>query len=610
MALTFMICLPTALKSQFAGRSFEERRNAYIDDQGKYWQPWFPAAMKQAVFAWLEKPELPGNLQKISEEIYYLTTGTGRNGDRTCEGEFWWPWKNCWWTGDQPAPILASRIYYYYQEKKVISDADAQRIRNRLRQDIVTTPGIWCAVPNYQIRYLAVAYLYVTKIEDIGNVQFPESDSYGCPKSFSYQGRTYVNGRSYPARQIYEDYLQMILDQWLERGTTEDNTTSDYYYAQIHSMALLYDFAPSQHIRNKARMFLDWLILNYAIGFSANHAAGGHGRNYTALELSGKDFFPWGLFFNLETSVLNRITQPGTYTDLFVSRYRLPQFLVQLFEDLNGPGATPPDNYYRIIRGHIPALGRPWWHEGTLNTGYRYDYITPNYNLGGTGLGTGWELNIKADTVPFKIWMNHCEAINQEGCNTQPGKGELHFLGTHGYQDRNAIFVAGSVRLHFALGGERWDETIQVANWMFYRKNKVAVAVQIGARSAALEVVTLGVQYANLNDFINAVVSNARLTEGKFTTSDGRTIHKGYVDMGKENHALPFDRLEVWEGNVGQNNEKQIISWQNKILTIYYKNKKQIYDFNRWITTIAEPGHAEDSVAPASPSNVNVKVGS
>ncbi len=607
--------LPPRASGQFLGQTFEDRKQAYINDQGNYWRQWFPAAMKQAVFAWLERPDLGDNRKLISEEIYYITSGTGRNGDRDCTGQFWWPWKNCWWTGDQPAPVVVSRIYYqYYQQKRVISDADAELIRSKLRNDIVETPGIWCAVPNYHIRYLVTAYLYTTRIEDIGEVLFPYPDDYGCPRPFSYNGHSYQNGNLYPASQIYGDLLNYILDEWLQEGTSEDITTSDYYYAQIHSLALLYDFARDPVLKQKAKMFLDWLVFNYAISFSAGHPSGGHGRNYTGLELSGQDFFPWGILFEIDSDLMRKITQRGTYTELYVSNYRVPQLLASFFEKLNGPNASVSDDFYRIIRGSVPALGTPWWHENRFSTGYRYDYITPNYNLGGTGLGTGWELNILSETTPFKLWMNPCEQNDQRGCNTQDGgREELLYLGTHGFQYRNAVFMNSPLRLHYDLGGGSWDETATRDEWQFFREKKVCVAVGITSDAAAVEVATLGVDYSSFAEFQQAILQNARLEPGRYVTSKGVTIAEGFIDFGRDFSSLPFDRLEVWEGHVGKNDEKKVVDWRNNVMTVQGNGQKMAYDFNNWTVLIngsspPPPAPTPDRSAPAAPQNVRVQV--
>ncbi|MDZ7344852.1 MAG: hypothetical protein ONA90_10115, partial [candidate division KSB1 bacterium] len=394
----FAIFLFTMIQNglaQFAGATFEERKRAYINDQGRKWAYAFPAAMKQGLFAWLERPDQGNNRSLISEEIDYLT----RDDDcRARGGNFWWPWKNCWWTGDHPTPLIVSRVLYQYGN--VISDSDKQKIQDQLRI-IAFTPGVWCANYNYHVCYIIPAYLYVHYVENIGMIEFPAPDpQYHCPPSFSYNGNNYVGGKSYPARQIYRDYLYYLLDEWQKKGTREDISTS-YYEIPVMAMALLHDFAPDPELRKRAKMHLDWLIFNYAVGFSAKTPSGGSGRTYTDQHLKGMFWFPWTQFYRFDQQTIDMITEGRVFTDHYVSTYRHPQLLTQIVESINGVNQTEGDDYYRIIRGNIPEAGLTWWDEqvGILPDGYRYAYVTPNYNLGSPGLGSGWELNINAESV-------------------------------------------------------------------------------------------------------------------------------------------------------------------------------------------------------------------
>lgn len=615
----FFVILAADVSAQFTGRTVEERQQAYINDQGNYFRPWFPAAMSHAVFAWLERPDQGNNRALISEEIGYITNFTGRNGEPACTGRFFWPWKNCWWTGDHQSVIIVSRIYYqYYQDKKVLTDADALKCKDKLREAAFTT-GVWCGVANYQMRYLVTAYLYAERVEDIGSVEFPlpSDDRWACPQPFSWEGRSYSGGRRYPAKQIYADYLHHMFDKWLREGTAEDYSPGGYYYAQIHSMALLHDFTRDPVLKRKARMFLDWLLFSYSMSFSANHPGAGHGRTYTRLELSGQVFTPWSVFYNLDRPTIDMITAQGTNVDLYVTRYRHPQVLTAMFESINSPQRTARDNFYRIIRGYVPGHGKPWWLHSSLATSYRYEYVTPHYNLGGTGTGTGWELNIKAANTPFKLFINNCSEGFAPGCNTEGDPGipnrdgghELFYLGVLGYQHRNAMFIDGGGKLHEEIGSGAWDEASTESNWRFYRKGMVAVAVKIEAKSA-LEVCTIGVDYPSYAAFKQAIIGNARLTGSSFTTSKGVEIRAGYVDYAAERRSLPFNRFEVWEGHVGANDERKVVDWRNNVMTISKDGQQLRYNFNNW-TFEGSGGNEElpplDSLAPQPPAGVHIK---
>jgi hypothetical protein len=306
------------------------------------------------------------------------------------------------------------------------------------------------------------------------------------------------------------------------------------------------------------------------VGFSANHPAGGNGRTYSHYEENGNSEFPWVVFFDLYGKP--DIEHRNTYADGYVFKHRFPQFLTNIVEQMwKGEG----DDFYRIIRGKTNLEHPDSEHEGES---YRYAYVTPNYNLGGTGEGTGWELNIKSDSVPFKLFISRCNKPYDPGCNIGAETPYLFFMGYNGNQHRNALFVHSGGTLQQSLSNP-WDEQSAESGWQFFREGKAAVAVQIAKSSSALEVATIGVDYPSFDTFKNAIKTKARLSPNSFTTSKGVAITKGYVDS-----KLPFDRLEVWEGHVGKNDEAKIVDWRNNVMTVSKNGRKCIYDFNTWQT--------------------------
>ncbi|MFQ5584385.1 MAG: hypothetical protein ACE5GL_08135, partial [Calditrichia bacterium] len=547
----------------FPGNTFEQRKQAYINDQGKAWERWYPGAMVHAIWAWLEKPA--GNKARISKEIEYLT------GDNAMG------WKNAWWDGDHRTPIFAIRIYMqYYKQKKVISDADAEKLKEKLNI-IATRSNVWCAVANYHFRYIVTAYLYATLIEDIGDVKFqdPTNEAGACPKTFTYNGRQYIRGQFYDAKKIYRDFLNHKIDQWLKKGDQED--FGGYYYAQVHSMAALADFALDPELKQKGKMLYDFLIFNWAVSFSANHPGGGHGRHYVKNEKPGLQSFPWTIYFNLYGKA--DIGRKWSYADAYVFQHRFPQLFTDIVEMKN-----EGDDFYRIVRGNIPNLSGKNDYS-VLPRAHRYDYITKYYNLGGANFGTGWELNIEAQDVPFKLWINQYE--NEPDPDDQNDQNwpniPLTSLGTFSYQHRNALYYTGGGYLHQWLGDNRWDAQSEESGWNFFRKGKVSVAVKMSVSGpGALEVATIGVDYSSYNDFKTAIKNNADLSGGFFKTSKGFVINKGYVDYGNEFTQLPFDRLEVWEGRVSRNDERKIVDWRNNVMHVAKYGNEVFYNFNTW----------------------------
>ena len=554
----------------FPGATFDERKESYIADQGRKWGA---GDLMKGVWAWLEgerrglpDPMLGGKTRKqlISEAVDFII-GPG------------------WYTGALPGPNSAGRMYYgYYQDPatRIISDADGEKLRQKLNEIGIgpangRIDSSWCAVANWHWPPLVGTYLYNSKVQNLGQLQYPTPDpEYHCPPSFSYNGHSYIGGNYYDAKTLLRDYLEYEMDDMLRNGTEED-LSSAYYWYQVHAIALLYDFAPDASIRQKAKMLMDWLVFHYSVGVSVNHLAGGHGRQYTQFE-RGDDAFPVGILFNLEPDTMTRWS---VVTDLYVSGYRVPQYALDFFESISGSTRNEPDSYYRIIRGRNSSLGN------------RYDYITPLYNLGGTKLGTGWELNVAGGSSgPLKTFYcnnpfappddnNHGEWCNAPcAYRRDDGSCWMWYLlgeGQNGTQYRNALFSAGTPYIHELLYGQNWDESSGESGWQFRRKGNIAVAMQT-SDSGAIEVATLGVDYGDYGSFKNAVKSNALRNSSSFRTSKGTTISDGFVDG-----SLPFDRLEVWEGNVG-GSERKSVDWNNNVMTVSKNGRTCTYDFNSW----------------------------
>lgn len=569
---------PEVAQAFFSGSTFDQRKAAYIADQGNKWGGASASGsdLIRAVWSWLEASN-PGsvvNQSGITNAIDYIV-GPG------------------WYTGALPGANPTARMYYqYYQDStnRVITAADAAKLEYMLNTDIGGGPGngivdsSWCGAANWHWTKLVGAYLANARIQSLGQLQYPQEDpQYHCPPPFSYNGHSYVGGSSYDAVTLLRDYLEFEMDNMLRSGTEEDLSPSGYYSYQIHSIALLVDFAPDQRVKEKAKMLLDWLVFQQSVGYSAGHLAGGHGRHYDRPEWDGKDEFPMGILFNLNP---NNMARWSTSADLYVSTYRPPVFENDFFESINPGARSEPDGYYRIIRGDDQAANNPQSHPER----YRYDYITPLYNLGGTGLGTGWELNVASGgDKPLKVFF--CDGVDMatdKACNSAeayPGSGAnlryLLELGQNGSQHRNALFMSGNnAKIHEVLEGQSWDESSNEGGWEFRRKGNVGVAMRVSG-TGALEIATLGVDYSDYVSFKSAVQSNAVLTSSSFKTSKGVTITSGYVDG-----TLPFNRLEVWEGhgpgNQPATDEIKSVTWSNNVMRVTKNGATCAYDFNAW----------------------------
>lgn len=562
----------------FSGATFEDRRQAYINNQGHYWEnnvpQDYPHYFIQCVWAWLERGTDP---DKVSEEIGFLTYNhpDGQNDNDS------YPYNNYWNAGDQPAKVMALRILLQYRDK--ISESDAQKILNR-ESSMPNKRGAFSGgTPNFAIRSSVAAYLYLAHYGDPDRmVLFPETNDSGWPPEFTYKGHHYVPNTHYPGLQLFYDWLNWYLDHMVSEGTDED--FGSYYHAQTQAVSLLYDFCPEAFLKRKAKMVMDFLLLNAGISFSANQFGGGHGRMYAILEGEGTDYFPWYMYWNFgTTNIVTRYNRP--FTETFVSGYRMPELIEELIE-MKGEG----EDYYRIVRGYNPSLKTT---TSIHSYPYRYVFVTPYYNLGGAGEGSGWELNIKADKVPFKLWIDNEQTVDADGY--------LGSRGKCGAQDKNAMFVRiGNPQLHVLLGQNNWSSQREEGDWQFFRKDSVVVAVNLGSSSAALEVCTIGVDYPTYADFREAIESNARLEVNRFVTSKGREITEEFVHYGDDYNRLPFDRLEAWD-----NEGNKIIDWNNNVMTVEYKGRTLSYNFRSW--RLYEDGNpVMDYDSPAPPTSVSV----
>lgn len=582
--------LPQGLFAYFPGvdsPTFEERRESYLTDDGNSYRQDFPAGMLNAVWAWLENPE--GHAAEISQEIDYLL------GD-TCYGF------NCWWTGNWPQPIWASYIYYkYYQDNKVISDSDAEKIRKKIfgvanmGSNESQSEGFFSdGAANFFYMYQVVAYLYASRVGGLPQAHFNAG-------SFTYDDRSYQAGNYYEAEQLYSDFLSYKMDDLLRNGNKED--FGDYYWFQVQAIIALYDLAPDPIVKAKAKMLSDWLIFNSAVSLSAGHWAGGHGRIYQEFHERGGNYVPFsGVYFSFSQEELEKTG--AFWPHLFISDYRFPDLMTGIVEKINGLNAWETDDYYRIIRGSIPRMGKWGFREGEIN--FRYDYVTPLFNLGGTGIGTGWELNIApyfdlGEKTPFRLWVNHCPEDADRSCfgpQSNWGYFYLGIMGAGGFQNRNSLFISGTHgNLHIQMASSNWwSEQAGSGPWQFFRKGNLMIAINVSSHISAhaLEVAIRGFDYPDFRSFMEAVTSNTKVTWYGFVNSKGVRIFPDeilmsngyprheYVDLGSDFTELPFDRLEVWEGHLNKNDEEKIVDWDSNIMTVRQGDNFCQYDFNTW----------------------------
>ena len=410
----------------------------------------------------------------------------------------------------------------------------------------------------------------------------------------SYSGTTYIPGNYYNALNLLRDWLYHAMDTWTKYGSNE--LDGNYLGCALHSLLALYDFSPQDcpdgiEMRKRAKMTLDLLMLDQFMDFSARHHGGSFGRTYRYNIVHAHNRSLVYPILGIDTGDTN---DDG---DLYVSSYRLPQQLLNLFQ-LH----SKPDAYYHINFEN---------NKDIIRTSGKYTFVNKWFNLGGEGfLGDSWQLSIfTEDGVgrPFRLWKDCLES------SADPS-GDLDNYTTTGidrsYQYKNNLFIkswCSVLHLHVCQNGNTFEigqtnlkkaslynqDYFLNSGWNFFLENKVALAIKIDGKVAALEVVIISNEtaehcYPSFQAFQDAVNQNSILTSTYFKTS--RSIIIGSNQLWE----FPFNRIETID-----NSETYLIRWESG-------NKMKIndltYDFNNW--TISSFG--KDVNPPNSPTNIRI----
>ena len=392
---------------------------------------------------------------------------------------------------------------------------------------------------------------------------------------------------------------------WVLYGNAELDSPN-YTWVFIHTFITLYQFAEDPVMKQRAKMMVDFILLESVLDFSANQWGGAMGRTYESTTRWGVSRFYWDCFWDAI-----RPSHEPVYNILF-SRYRLPDLIYDI-----GDLSDEPDNYFHINKEYNGSI------VYSPGTG-KFNYVTKFYNLGGR-LGSGWQLCVKSEdegpngrSVPFRMWINTKKSGEDV---SHPVEYEAYMLtGEFGYQYRNAIFARGQ-NLHYALGPNEWDQDVTIENWRFFKEGRTMVAVQIryddnDLGAGVMEVAIEGVDYQSFDEFKWAVLGNANLDYIFFTTSRGDVITYDLIQglgdyssivkrVGESEFVpvwdFPFPRIETVDhhGNT-------IVRWEGPTTMVLSKHGQQMtYDFENWtVSTMEAP---PDITPPAAPVGVTVE---
>jgi len=575
------IFLGGQLYGQFDGVTIDDRQRAYIEDDGRYWLQKYGSdkgCWRQCIFAWLENNNHQNDDKIIEETNLLMSTGDPNDS-----------WENGWIVQSHPAQVVLLRILLGYQD--VLNGIDLQ-LANKIRDfysDRIKNQELFHANPNGQVRGNVAMYLFAEHHETDLEVTYPnnwdENDIYPV---FTYEGRRYVNGQKYRALDLCGDWLQWKFDEWTSMFCKNQEFASvNYTRMFVDALALLFDFARDQKMKRKAKMMLDFILLDAVLNYSANHWGGPHKRMYLKSYWDGYDSFYWQFFWGLR--------RPGsdnrTLADVFVTTYR-PSPVI---EDV-GNLTDESNDYFHINRFSNLAFN-------TKDHG-SYCFVTRNYNL---GTGFNWQLNIYSEDgsgaeqgKPFMLWINDKPYSDPNNPFSPPVEtSEYYDGGDGGYQFRNAMLVVpnGKPYLHISIGTNSFHEMSNEDDWQFYREGKVAIAIKMHSTCAALEVTTIGVDYNSYQEFKSSVRNNALLEFNRFTTSKGVVITPDVVDG-----QYPFKRLEA-EDNSGN----KLVQWSNRVMTVRKHGKTIVYDFKNW--QYYEDPTSWDITPPDPPQGVKASSG-
>jgi hypothetical protein len=604
MVLCLLAAAPSVFGQMTQEQVFQAKRSGYLSSDGENLLMYH-----ERVWGWLEKirngtitastpvKDVGGVYRPVGEVISKIIR---------CWGN---PWSSggyptygyAWYFGEWYANLAL--IYMYLEYNSVLTSADRLFIQNTYNSTITSrdfSPGS----ENSRMFDMVGRYLWAQYYPS-ANVTW----SYNPPPTtniyaFSWGGRTYTPGGTYPAHQLATDYIYYFMDRWVSSGNAEFDSPH-YSWCLIYAYWALYDFALDETMKKKARMMLDFMFLESGMDYSANHWGGALGRAYGVTIAGGRTRMYWDFFF--EGAVATGY-EPSY--SVLASDYRLPDVIWDAI-DLN----DEPDNYYHI---NMENNGSIVYCQGTG----KWNYVTKFYNLGGR-VGTGWQLCIKStDTpgsfnhpgTPFIAWIN---TYDSGGGSSTPAQGETYITqGEYGFQYRNALFSWG-YKWHEAIAPNSWDLNQKEGSWQFFMEGRTMVAVIRDSvnKVSGLEVGIQGVDYATWDDFKREIRNKAALAVWSFTTSKGNKISTkvlpGKTDWdavvtrpGDTDYSYvwpyPFQRIQA----VDYRNQV-IVRWEGQKMIVKRHGRQRTYDFGVWTYTDTAAG--DDIVPPAAPTGVNVR---
>ncbi len=563
-------------------QSFEDRRYDYLYVSGSEYSD-----TESAIWAWLEN-----NDPSRANDIYTTISDWARTGG-VDPG---------WDSGWHLYRLQLVRVLYQYRDR--VDATLCGTVEDLLNYFIRSKYGFHVGTLNNRLFDFVVRYLWSQKYPNV-TVQYstgpfdPSIPARQQEDEFTYDGREYILGNTYNSLALARDWLYWTFDRLTTAGDGNEEVDSEYTKTFIISLYTLYDFVYDSEMKRKAKMMLDFILLDSILDVSANLHGGHIGRTYGWSILGGQPqvyhWIYWGIGPNPNGS------RWGQFYDAYVSTYRLPE----LIEDL-GILDDEPDNYWHLNKENNRSGFLPPEHG-------KWTFVTKYYSLGGST--RQWMLNVKSNNSDYgiRMWINDIPRI----LNDQGQIIELindyyapMTLGTYGYQYKNVIFIklkdpclhimnTGTFRVYEDGDntGNLFDVDETISERRFLKVGNVAICVYMTLYRSAVEVAIIGVDYPTYDDFKTACINNAKFVKISsnpeiyvYITCKGDTISSSYdnvfqTDLTYVNSQLlwqfPFERLETEAYN-----GRKIVEWTgDREVTIRWHGKKLVYDLNSWTYT-------------------------
>lgn len=275
---------------------FESKKQAYLLNDGGNTRFYH-----ERVWAWLENmkngtynashtvQDMGGVMRPVGEVISKIIRCWGTAWSQSGYPTYGYGWCFGEWYSN------TALISLYLGYNNVISPSDRLFIQN-VYNGAIQSRDFSVGSENSQLHDMVGKYLYSQYYTNV-KVFY----SYNPPLNtniytFSWGGRTYLPGNQYSTFELTRDWIYYMMDKWVRDGNAELDSPT-YTWTFIHSFCALYEFALDPVMKRKAKVMLDFLLLESVMDYSANHWGGALGRVYDTTIWGGPGFI--GTFFGI-----------------------------------------------------------------------------------------------------------------------------------------------------------------------------------------------------------------------------------------------------------------------------------------------------------------------